>query len=324
MAVRCVAQEQDPSHPERRGEDGVDRPAGHLLDLHGQILDAEGPAHVGLHLLVGLGPGVVDRIVEVDHPLLRGRAPMLGAHGDHDHQGSGLRGEDPADQHVGVRRPSREVGRHVQRGRLRHHAQALVLDAHEAGDDPSPIRAQQVLAGHHIGVAGGDVPHQGPDALVVLFQVEQLVSEADPPRRQCLRPRLEQGLEPDLGKVHLPARAGQAPVLVSSARAPALQLGQPPSVIGLGSVEAGVVGGRRHVVGRGAALLDRVGHPDIVEHLHRPLVQHVSLGQVGGLGAGAHEQMLDSVGGEQHGGGQPRAPSAHDEHGDLHVGRVVE
>ena len=47
----------------------------------------------------------IDRVVEVDHPLLRVGTPALRPHRHHHDEDAGLRREDPADQDVGVLRP---------------------------------------------------------------------------------------------------------------------------------------------------------------------------------------------------------------------------
>jgi 3-(3-hydroxy-phenyl)propionate hydroxylase len=64
-------------------------------------------------------------------------------------------------------------------------------------------------------------------------------------------------------------------------------------VVRAGAGEAGVERGRGHLLRRRAALGDGTGHADVVQDFHRPLVQHVGLGQVGGLRPRAGQQVLD-------------------------------
>ena len=42
------------------------------MDRHRQVRDAQRLAGVGFDLRVGLGPGIIGRVVQVDHPLLGG------------------------------------------------------------------------------------------------------------------------------------------------------------------------------------------------------------------------------------------------------------
>ena len=60
-------------------------------------------------------------------------------------------------------------------------------------------------------------------------------------------------------------------------------------------------------------------HADIVEHLHRPLVEDVRLGQVRRLRPRADQQVLDSKPGQQHRRGQTRSSAAHDQDRDVLV-----
>jgi hypothetical protein len=91
VAVRGVAEQEHPARPERRCHDRIDRPPGDLVDLHRVIGQAERAPGVRLDLGVGLGARVIGRVVEVDHPFLRARSPVVRAHRDQHEQGSGLR-----------------------------------------------------------------------------------------------------------------------------------------------------------------------------------------------------------------------------------------
>jgi hypothetical protein len=142
------------------------------------------------------------------------------------------------------------------------------------------VRADDIRAAHGILPAGGGVPDHGGHRLLALVEIDQLVTEPDPPRRELVGSCLEQRFESDLWEVHLSPRARPAPVLVRSACTPALHPRQAAPVVRFRTGEAGVEGRGRHLLGRRAAPSDRVRHPDVIERLHRPLVQDVRLGQV--------------------------------------------
>jgi hypothetical protein len=167
----------------------------------------------------------------------------------------------------------------------------LIPDAGQAGHPPPPVRAEQVPAAHHAVAAGGVVADRGPNAVAVLLEAGQLVAEPDPPRRELLRPGLQQRLQADLRQVQLPPRTRRPPAVICPACAPALQPGQATPLVRARAGEAGVERRRRHLPGRRAALCDRVRHAHIVQHLHRPLVQDMSLGQVRGLRPRADQQV---------------------------------
>jgi hypothetical protein len=207
----------------------------------------------------------------------------------------------------------------VQRRGLRHHAEPFVPDAGQAGHPAASVRAEQVLAAHRVAAAGGVVADRGPHPLGVLLETGQLVAEADPSRGQLLGPGLEQRLEADLRQVQLPPRAGRPPVLVVPAGAPALQAGQAAPVVRVRAGEARVERRGRHLLRGRAPLGDRGGHARVVQHLHRPLVQDMGLGQVGGLRARADQQVIHPQAGQQHRGGQAGAAAAHDQDRDFLV-----
>ncbi len=119
MAVRRVADQEDASDLELRRDHRVDRPARDLVDRDRRIDQADRGADIRLDLLVGLGPRIVGRIVEVNDPLLRVGPPLRRSHRDHHDHRAAVGAEDPADEDVGVARPSREVGTHVQGRGLR-------------------------------------------------------------------------------------------------------------------------------------------------------------------------------------------------------------
>ena len=225
VAVRGVADQEDAADAERGGHHGVDRPARDLVDRHRHVAQAERRAHVRLDLLVGLRPRIVDRVVEVDHPLLGVGPPALGPHRHHHDQRRRSGREDPADQHVGVARPAREVGADVQRRRLarrRRGPRTRRRSGRRTRRPPSaPIRYSQRTE------YSSPVPLSRTtrgDALVVLLEREQLVVEADAARRELLGARLQDRLEADLRQVVLAPGARRAPVLVVAARAPGLEL----------------------------------------------------------------------------------------------------
>jgi hypothetical protein len=91
---------------------------------------------------------------------------------------------------------------------MRHHAEALARHADEASHGPPAVRGDQVLAGHDVAAPGGVVPDRRADAVAVLVEADELVTEPDRPRRQLLGPVLEQGLEPELRKTCWPLPPG--------------------------------------------------------------------------------------------------------------------
>jgi hypothetical protein len=121
----------------------------------------------------------------------------------------------------------------VERRGLRDDPEALVGDADLAGDPAAAVGADQVVAANRVGLAGLVVPDHGRHAVVVLRQLEQLVVEADPPRRKPLRACPQDRFEPDLRQVELMPWAGRSPELVLPAGAPALELRDPPAGIGV-------------------------------------------------------------------------------------------
>ena len=114
----------------------------------------------------------------------------------------------------------REVGAHVKGRRLGHDAEALVLDSDLARHQSAAIGADEVLAADRVRLAAVVVPDDGADPIVVLGQLEQLVVEADPSRREPLGPGLQDRLEPDLGQIRLKPGAGRAPEFVVTAGSP--------------------------------------------------------------------------------------------------------
>jgi hypothetical protein len=62
-------------------------------------------------------------------------------------------------------------------------------------------------------------------------------------------------------------------------------------------------------------LENAVGHSDFLEYFHRPLIEHVRLGQHGSMGQRGHEDMLDVELREQHRCRQASATAAYDEYG---------
>lgn len=321
MAVGRVADQEDPADGEAVRHDSVDRPARDLVDRHRVLADAQRRAGIALDLLVGGRAGVVDGVVEVDHPLLRVRPPALRAHRHHHNAHPRLRRDHPADEHVLVLRERGEVRGHVQRGGLRHDAQPLVRDADQARDRPAAVGADQVAAADLVLGARLAVADPGGDAVVVLVEVEQLAAEVDAPGGKPLRALLEDRLEPDLRQVELPPGAGGAPMLVGAAGAPALQPRDAPPVVGGRSGQPGVVRGRRHVLRRGAALGDLLRDSAVLEDLHRPLVEDVRLRQRRRGRQRADQQVINPQSREEHRRGQARASPAH--HQDVDVARQL-
>ncbi len=250
MPVGGVAQQEHPPDPERRRDDRVHRPACDLADPHRQSTDPQCLADIGLDLLVGLGARIVDRIVEMHHPLLRVRPPPLGAHRDHDDERAHLRGEDPADQHVLIGCVGGEVGGDVQCRRLGDDAEAFVLHPDQPGDPAAAVGADHVAAAYDVLAAGRAVTDHRHHPIFVLVELDQLVTEPDAAGRQLLGPRLHQRLQPDLREIELPPRARRRPVLVGAAGAPGLEPVQAAAVVGIGAGEPGVVRGCRHLGGR--------------------------------------------------------------------------
>ena len=249
----------------------------------------------------------------MDHPLLGVRTPALRPHRDHHDEHAGLWRVDPADEHVGVLRPAREVGRHVQRRRLRDHAESLVLDADEAGDPPSAVGADDVL-----GCAPGT--RAWPLSRIVARTPSSSCSSAISSWLKRMRPGESSSARAFISGSRricgrLSCRQGLAARQNSSAP-PAPQASSrrhPAPVVGVGSGKPGVERGRRHVLGGRAALRDGVGHADVVEHLHRTLVEHVRLRQVRRGRARADEQVLDALARQEHRRGQAGAAATHDQ-----------
>ena len=75
---------------------------------------------------------------------------------------------------------------------------------------------------------------------------------------------------------------------------------QAAAVVAVRTRETGVEGRRGHLLGRRAGGPDRLGDADVVEDLHRALVEHVRLRQVRRLRPRADEQVLDALPGQQH------------------------
>jgi hypothetical protein len=148
------------------------------------------------------------------------------------------------------------------------------------------------------------------------------VAKAHALRRERVGPILEHGLEPDLRQVQGAMRTCRPPVLVIAAGTPRLELRDKPSMVVARSGEPCVKRSRRHVLGGGAARSNVVGNTDVLEDLHRPLVEDVRLGEGGRGRQSADEQVVDTELREQHRGGQAGSAAADDEDIDD-LGRVV-
>jgi hypothetical protein len=69
----------------------------------------------------------------------------------------------------------------VQRRGLGNHAEAFIIHPDQARDPPAAVGAEQILAVHHVLATRGGLPDQGAYALAVLFEIDEFVTEADPP-----------------------------------------------------------------------------------------------------------------------------------------------
>ena len=192
-------------------------------------------------------------------------------------------------------------------------AEALVGDADLAGHTPAAVGAYQIVRADPIRLARAVVADDGADAVTVLAELEQLVVEADPVRREPLRSRLQDRLEADLREVELAPGTGRPPELVLSAGSPGLQLGDSAAGVRMVPREAGVVGGGGHLACRRAALRDLLGDSAVLEDLHRPLVEDVRLGEIRGTRSRADQKVLLALPGEQHRSGEAGATAADDQ-----------
>ena len=225
----------------------------------------------------------VDRVVEVDHPLLRLRTPVLGPHRDHHHQHARLRRVDPADQHVRVARPAarspptRAASPSASPRRAPRTPRRSGAATRRPPSAPSRYSQRTVYSRPDAVVAD-----HGAHASLVLLEVDQLVVEADPPGESSSARAFSSGSRRICGRFVLPPRARGAPGLVRLHRRPRTPAAaSAPPVVGVRTGEAGVEGRRRHLLG--AACCARAiasADPDVLEHLHRPLVEHVRLRQL--------------------------------------------
>jgi hypothetical protein len=109
-------------------------------------------------------------------------------------------------------------------------------------------------------------------------------------------------------------------MIVVASCTPTLEALEASPVVGVGPGETRVEGGRRHILGGRTARRDRIGDTDIVQDLHRPLIQHVRLRQVRRRRAGAHKEVVDAVRREEHRGGQTRATTPYHQNVELLIG----
>ena len=182
----------------------------------------------------------------------------------------------------------------MERRFLRDDAESLVLDADQAGDPSPAVRADQVVAVDQVLATGAVLsdrrrtPSSSCSSAISSWLKRMLPVRARPPGPSAAAPAGSAG-----GSAA--ATGSPPPGLIRAARAPALQLDEPAPVIRIGTGEPRVERGRCHLLCRGAALCDRVRNANLVEHLHRALVQDMRLRQVGGLWPRANEQMLDAL-----------------------------
>ncbi len=256
----------------------------------------------------------------MEGPLLGTGPPPFGAERHQDPAGAQLGQPQPADQHLGVARPARQVAGEVERDHARHVVHALVGDAERGADRAPAVAAQQVAGADAQGGAGGVVGDLGGHAVGVLRAGGQLVVEADHARRELLGARPQAGFEAVLRQVGLPLRAGRLPLGGTAARAPGLDARDAAAVVRAVAGKAHVPAGIGHLFGRGAGRVHGVGQPDVAQDLHGPLVQHVGLGQHGRRREGAHQQRGDAHAAEEQGGGEAGGAAAGDE--DRHIGLV--
>ena len=231
VAVGGVADEVDAALGVAIGHHGLDRPARDLVDLQRQVGDSERRAHVSFDLLVGLRARIVDRVVDVDHPLLGRRPPAVGPHRDHHDPAAGLRGEHPADQDVVVRRDLREVSRDVHRRRLGHVAEALVLDPEQRGHGAPAVGPDRGSATGRCTASPPRGRGPSPSRRRRPARARSARGRSGPGPERALGVRLDQRLQPDLRKVQLMPCARGAPLLVHATGAPALDARDAPPVV---------------------------------------------------------------------------------------------
>ncbi|MDF3305837.1 hypothetical protein P3H15_12485 [Rhodococcus sp. T2V] len=321
--MRGVSGDEDPSYPELVGDDALHHPRADLVDLDGVVGgEAEGGEHPLEDLLLAHGVGVVVRVLHVEDPLLRGGSPVVGSHRDQD---TGPRAaevgvDQPADEHVVVGGPLREVRGHVHRDELHDVARAVEGDPDLLADGAAAVGGDDVLRPHGVLAVGILVADGRGDAAVVLDQVEEFVVEAHVAGIELLGVVPEDRLQANLWQVAGAARAGRDVVGVGVAAAPHLQHAESLAVVLVLAGESGVPAGGAHVLGGRAALIDLGCHTGLGEDLHRALVEHVRLRKLRRGRQRAHQQRLDAEGGQGHRRGQSGASTADDQDGNFDDG----
>ena len=85
------------------------------------------------------------------------------------------------------------------------------------------------------------------------------------------------------------------------------------SVVGVRTREARVVRRRRHLLRGRAPLRDRLRGTDVIQHLHRPLIQDMRLGQIRRRLARTDQQMVHALASQEHRSGQTRTATTNDQ-----------
>ena len=260
---------------------------------------------VGLDLNVRLSPRVVDRVVHVDHPLLRSGPQCSGPIGTITTRtpacGEKIQRIRTSGSPASARSPPRCA---ASPSALPPRVPRTATSIRPATRRPpsAPSRYSQRTAYSRPEPLSRTCPH----ALVVLFEVDQLVVEANPAPGRARPPSPSAGLEANLRKVELPARARGAPGLVVSTGAPGLQPQQAPPVVGIRTGQSGVEGRRRHLLAgvpraRSASAAPTSSSTSIARRLRT-----CAFGNSEVPGRRADEQMLDSLACQEHRCGQPR------------------
>ncbi len=131
---------------------------------------------------------------------------------------------DPADEHVVVAQPARQIGGHVHADRAHEVALSIELDADQSPDRAATIAAEHVVSAHLVLLTGRAIADAGRHALAVLLQRHEFVVEAHAAGVQLFSAGAQERLEADLRQVGLAARARGHPGRVRVAAVPALHL----------------------------------------------------------------------------------------------------
>ncbi len=179
---------------------------------------------------------------------------------------------------------------------------------------PGPVGSDQVVGAHGVLPPRTPVGDRRRDAVLVLFEGDELVAEAQLPDARLLDGLHEDRFQQVLRQIAHRGGAGR-PVLP-----------HPVGAVAVG-VDAGHFrpgeGGHEHVVGHGLAGHRAGPHAvldaEVAQDLAGALVDQVRPRRVGGAEVAVHQQVAYSVAREGQGSGQAGGPAAGDEHRDPDV-----